>query len=239
LPAIAQGLHLELLLAKSKVGVSLRYKAVIFDLDGTLLNTLDDIGESANGVLAEYNLPACPINNYKLFIGNGAKNLIRRASKGKIEETELDIVINKFRAAYALRFDRKTKIYPGIENLLTWLQNVGIPFGVLSNKSNDLTNKIIKHYFPSHTFFAICGQKTGIPIKPDPTQANNMISTLKYQSNEFIFVGDSGVDMDTAHNAGIYALGVMWGFREKSELEDHRADFIVSNPEEIRMSIEG
>ena len=215
----------------------MRFHAVIFDLDGTLLNTLDDIGDSVNQILTEYGLPTHPIGDYKHMIGNGAKNLMRRATCEKVAASELDALVEKFRTLYATRYDQKTVKYDGIDDVLDWLDQVKIPYAVFSNKPHDITNRIIRRFFPNRCFTAVYGQQIGIPIKPDPTQVMRILSQLRCSAQEAMFIGDSSVDMETAKNAGVFALGVLWGFRDRDELLAHGADALAKTPADIRRLI--
>jgi len=216
----------------------MRFKAVIFDLDGTLLNTLEDIVDSVNQVLIGYGLDTNQIEYYKLRIGRGAQNLIRQASCGNLDDSKIDDAVREFQRIYAKRFNLKTEKYDGIEDLLTWLDKKGIFYAVLSNKPHNLTNKIIRHYFPHRNFSAIIGQQTGIPLKPDPTQVIKIISHIKCKAEEVVFIGDSGIDMETAHNAGTFALGILWGYREQSELVKYGANALAHTPKDIELFLE-
>ena len=209
-------------------------KAVIFDLDGTLLNTLDDIGESANDILSKHGLSINPISEYAFLTGNGAKTLFKRASHGIVDEEKILTMVNDFHAIYKSRCTSKTKIYNGIEDLLLWLNETQICCSVLSNKSHDITNLIIRHYFKHIDFTDICGQQANVPLKPDPTQILNMASKLQCSHEEIMFVGDTCVDMQAAKNAGIFAVGVLWGFRDKNELLNNGADAIAESPQDIK-----
>ena len=214
-------------------GADMRFKTVIFDLDGTLLNTLEDIGESANQCLAEYGFPAYPIGDYREFVGDGARNLIIRATNGNAEEPIIDEIVIKYKRLYEERYDVKTVKYSGIDALLSWLDEMGIPYSVLSNKTQSASEKIIRRYFPLNSFFSISGQRDGIPIKPDPAQAIRIINELRCDPRDAVFIGDSRTDMDTAKNAGMFALGVLWGFRDKAELLSHGADAVAETPLDV------
>ncbi|MDR0372155.1 MAG: HAD family hydrolase [Nitrososphaerota archaeon] len=216
----------------------MRFKAVIFDLDGTLLNTLEDIVDSVNHVLMGYGLEINQADYYKLRIGRGAQNLIRQASDGKIDEDKIDDAVKEFQRIYAKRFNLKTRKYVGIDDLLNWLDKKRIQYAVLSNKPHNLTTKIVKHYFPHRNFSAIIGQQTGIPLKPDPAQVTKIISQFQCKAEEVVFIGDSGVDMETAHNAGTFALGVLWGYREQKELLKYGAIALAHKPKDIEIFIE-
>ena len=216
----------------------MKIKGVIFDLDGTLLDTLDDLGESVNKALSEYGYPVNPIDDYRFYIGNGGKNLVRRAMHEKDFKPEMDPVLKRFKEIYDEEYHNKTSIYDGIEDLLIWLEDNKIQYAVLSNKFHGFTEKIIELYFPDRKFSSVIGQKEGVPIKPDPTQVYEIIDKFKCDKDEVILIGDTKVDIETAKNAGIFSIGVTWGFRDKDELIESGADIIVDTPEEIREIID-
>ena len=217
----------------------MRFKAVIFDLDGTLLDTLEDIGESVNQALVEHGFPENPIVNYKKYVGNGAKNLIIRATHEKANDVEVEKILKRYREIYNQRFFLKTRIYDGIKELLVWLNEVNIPYAVLSNKKHELTNSVIGHYFADMNFSIVCGHKSSVPLKPDPTQALYIVSKLNCKAEDVVFIGDTDVDVLTAKNAGIFAVGALWGFRDEFELCKNGADAIVKTPNDVRAIISG
>jgi len=211
----------------------LRFKAAIFDLDGTLINSLEDIGDSVNQALAEHGFQINPINDYRYFIGNGAKKLAMRATHGKATESDIENIVLRYREIYKDKCFLKTHIYEGITELLSWLDEVNITCAVLSNKKHELTNLITKHYFPKKNFFAIYGHKVGVPIKPDPTQALKIISEMNCKLEDIVYIGDTDVDIMTAKNAGVFVIGALWGFRDRAELLNHGADAIAKTPVDV------
>ena len=208
----------------------MKYKAVIFDLDGTLLNTLDDIGNAANQVLENHGYLAVSIDEYKTLIGNGADNLMKSATSGAVDGEEKAKMVSEFKSLYSKTCTKCTYIYKGISELLDWLDDNNIKYAVLSNKPHELTVKIIQYYFPGRPFLAIIGESAGKPKKPDPSNANQVIELFDCNANEVIFLGDSDVDMKTANNAGAFPVGVLWGFRSSEELLDNGAAKLIEHP---------
>ncbi len=209
-------------------------KLVIFDLDGTLLNTIADLATATNQALAHFGYPTHEVPPYNYFVGNGINKLFERALPEK-ERNEENIL--KIRSRFVPYYDQHnadlSTPYPGIPELLTALQEKGIAIAVASNKYQAATEKLIKHYFPTIRFTAVLGQREGIPVKPDPTIIQEILSLSRIKKEDTLYVGDSNVDMQTAHNAQIEVAGVAWGFRPVSELEAFHPDHIVHKAEEI------
>jgi len=211
-------------------------KAVIFDLDGTLLDTLQDLADSGNAVLEARGFPAHPTDAYRTFIGNGMMNLVRdifpeehRPALGE----ETDAVLAEYRAAYGERWKNTTVIFPGIAPLLDELIAKGIPIGVLSNKAHDFTVKCVEAFLGDWKWDVVLGARDGIPKKPDPAGAVEAAAVLGLKSGDCHFIGDSDVDMMTAVNAGMHAVGVSWGFRPVEELLGAGAEFILEEPHDL------
>ena len=209
------------------------YKAVIFDLDGTLLNTLDDLADSCNHVLASKGYKTYPVEQYKKFVGNGAAILMERIHPAGTSRRELDDSLAAFTAYYSAHKDIKTAPYPGIPELLEKLRAAGIRVCVLSNKPHEISREIVVQYFGSGTFAIIMGKSPDYPVKPDPTSCNIILSTLGLDKSEVRYVGDSNVDMQTARNAGLTKCGVCWGFRSEEELKAEGADYLAHTPDDI------
>ncbi len=211
------------------------YKAVLFDLDGTLLDTLDDLGDSMNAVLASRSYPTHPITSFADFVGDGVTNLVRRALPPGPRET--DAVVNELvplmRKEYSLRWKAKTRPYKGIPELLDGLAARGVQMAVLSNKPHPATLEVVAHFFPRWKFDAVLGARPEIPIKPDAGAALDVCRRLDIPPGEFLYLGDTNTDMQTAHNAGMYAIGVLWGFRTAEELLASGADRLISDPREV------
>jgi len=210
-------------------------KLVIFDLDGTMLNTIDDLANSCNYILKKYNLPIHSVEKYKTFVGNGVKKLIERAlPKEKINEEFVEKLHMKFVEYYSQHFEEKTVPYEGILKLLKDLSKKEVKLAVASNKFNSATRSLVKKYFREFEFSSVLGQREGIPIKPNPQIVYDVMNESDIiDKQEVIFVGDSGEDMKTATNAGIDSIGVLWGFRSKEELKENGAKHIVEKPENI------
>lgn len=208
-------------------------KLVIFDLDGTLLNTLEDLKECTNYILRKYQFPEHPLDQYRYFVGNGITVLIEKAvPEGTPKELKKQI-LKEFLAYYDIHKADVTAPYPGIVDLLEQLQERGIQIAVASNKIHDAMAPLMAHYFPTIQFLAAYGSKEGVPPKPDPQIVEDIISLTNLDHSQILYVGDTKVDMDTAHHANLKAVGVLWGFRDRDELEGANADYIISKPEEL------
>ena len=207
---------------------------VIFDLDGTLLNTIADLAQSTNYALKELGYPTHEEDAYRFMVGNGINKLFERAlPEGEKTEANVLRVRQKFVPYYNLHNADKSLPYPGIPELLTDLQTQGIQLAVASNKYQAAAEKLIAHYFPSIHFVAVFGQREGIPTKPDPAVVHEILKIADMTSTDTLYVGDSGVDMQTAINAGVTSCGVTWGFRPRTELEAFHPDYIVERTKDI------
>jgi phosphoglycolate phosphatase len=209
-------------------------QAVIFDLDGTLLDTLADIADAANRVLAASGYPEHPEHAYRWFVGDGSAMLIKRALPPDCRDTEnISACLECFIADYHQHWHHKTAPYPGIVELLGTLQERQLKMAVVTNKPHLFAGKTVAHYFPRTSFDPIFGQREGIPKKPDPTQALAAARHMQVAPHDCLFVGDSAVDIETARRAGMPSIGAGWGFRPKSELIDAGADHIIDHPMEV------
>lgn len=206
--------------------------AVIFDLDGTLLNTLGDLRAATNHALEVRGLPPHSMEEIRQFIGNGIRLLICRAMPEGTPEAEIDAALDDFKAYYAAHIHDRTVPYNGIPQLLTALRKRGIKVAVLSNKIDSASQQLIEYFFPGKTD-VVFGEHVGVPRKPDPTSCRMVMQQLGVQPEQVLYVGDSGTDMQTAKNAGLYAVGVTWGFRSKEVLLEYGADVLVHRPEQI------
>ena len=206
--------------------------AVIFDLDGTLLNTLGDLRAATNHALEVRGLPPHSMEEIRQFIGNGIRLLICRAMPEGTPEAEIDAALDDFKAYYAAHIHDRTVPYDGIPQLLTALKKRGIQVAVLSNKIDSASQQLIEYFFPGKTD-VVFGEHVGVPRKPDPTSCRMVMQQLGVQPEQVLYVGDSGTDMQTAKNAGLYAVGVTWGFRSKEVLLKYGADLLVHRPEQI------
>ncbi len=211
-----------------------KFDAVIFDLDGTLLDTLKDLGDAMNRVLKAHGWPEHPESAYKKFVGNGATRLIERAVPGDARTPEvIKECLREFLDDYSQNWAVNTKPYPGIPELLEGLQGHQIIMSVLSNKIHDFTLMCVNRFLPSFTFAQVLGEREGIPKKPDPAGALEIVQETGIPAEKTLYVGDTAIDMQTARAAGMFAVGVLWGFRERDELEENGADALVERPEEI------
>lgn len=209
-------------------------QAIIFDLDGTLLDTLADIGDSVNRMLTEYGFPNHSMDDYRRFIGNGIKMLVTRALpvEGRSDEMFADC-LRRARENYWENWDRKTRPYDGIMNLLDALEKKKLPKAILSNKPQDFTVRYVNAYFADHDFKVVMGQNDRFPVKPDPASALDIARQIGVPPSAFLFVGDSIVDVQTAEAANMYSVGVAWGFRGPEELERGGCRTLVADPMEI------
>jgi phosphoglycolate phosphatase len=209
-------------------------RLVIFDLDGTLLDTIEDLGTSTNYALALHGFPTHSIDAYRFFVGNGMTKLIERAlPETARDESTIIRVKSDFMRYYAAHAEAKTKPYPGIPELLHKLNEQNIALAVASNKVHAATVRLIGHFFPEIHFSVVLGQRENFPIKPDPAIVSQILHQTGVSREEALYVGDSGVDVRTAINAGVPAVAVLWGFRPKSELEEKGATCFASHPSDI------
>tara|TARA_R110000850_G_scaffold106369_7_gene217710 strand:+ start:1293 stop:1949 length:657 start_codon:yes stop_codon:yes gene_type:complete len=211
-------------------------KAIIFDLDGTLLDTLKDLADSGNAVLESHGFPGHPIDAYRTFIGTGMVNLVRdifpddhRPNEGP----ETDAILAEYRAAYGRNWKNTTVLFPGVAELLNRLTEQQIPIGVLSNKAHDFTVKCVDAFLSDWKWDVVLGAREGIEKKPDPVGAIEAAERVGCAPEDCYFVGDSDVDMMTAVNAGMHAIGVSWGFRSVEELRGAGAEQILEVPSEL------
>lgn len=209
-------------------------KLVIFDLDGTLLNTIADLAQSTNHALAALGYPTHEEKEYNFMVGNGINKLFERAlpEESRTEENVL-CVRKEFVPYYDQHNADKSRPYPGITELLDELQAKGLQLAVASNKYQAATEKLIAHYFPNIRFTAVFGQREGVNVKPDPTVVHDILKIAQIAKKNVLYVGDSGVDMQTANNAEVTSCGVTWGFRPRTELETFHPAYIVDKAEEI------
>ena len=208
-------------------------KAIIFDLDGTLINSLEDIAISANLVLKEFNLPIHEISDYKNFVGGGASVLVNNCVPRNSSEDLKEKVLNRFKKVYDQEHHLNTKPYDGIIELLENLTKKEIKIGILSNKPHYFTCKYVEEFFSDYNILETHGQKKDIPKKPHPKAALDIAKSFKIEPSNIFFVGDSDVDIKTALNSNMIPVGVKWGFRGPRELIENGAKYIVDTPEDI------
>ena len=215
-------------------------KAILFDLDGTLLDTLDDLADAANRILAQDGLPTHPRSAYRHFIGDGSRMLVTRAIPEDHRTPErIEDYLTRFKADYSRHWKTATQPYPGIQNLLDDLMQRDIPRAVVTNKPHAFAERCVHHFFPETPFQIIWGQKEGIPLKPHPLPALETAKHLRVAPRECLLLGDSGVDMATARVAGMLPIGAAWGFRSTDELLNAGAAHIIQNPQEISIWFDG
>ncbi len=214
-------------------------RLVIFDLDGTLLDTIGDLAASCDEVLRRHNMATYSLDDYKHFVGNGIVRLVERAIPDELRSEEFIAELRKeFVVYYFENIDSHTVIYPDIMWLLEELQKRDIKVAIASNKFQDGVRKLAASFFSKIHFEAILGQRPNVPLKPDPQIVNDIIQLTSYTPEQILYVGDSGIDMETAKAAGVESIGVTWGFRSREELIESGADHIVDSPKEILKLIE-
>ena len=209
-------------------------KGIVFDLDGTLADSIEDIAESMNQVLEEQSLAVHDITTYKSFVGNGIRKLVERSLPEAERTPELFAKnLSRMMEVYGANCINKTKLYPGVSDLLDQIQQKGLKIAVFSNKANDLTQKVVKVLLAKWEVEFVVGAGGDVARKPNPQGALMAAEKMGFTPKELMFVGDSGVDMETAKNAGMFGVGVLWGFRGAEELKTNGADAIISDAIEL------
>lgn len=210
-------------------------KTCIFDLDGTLTDSLHSIAYYANAEIAKHGMPAVPAEDFKLYAGNGARVLIQRvlARYGKNDKTLEDEVLKNYNAAYDANSLYLCTVYDGIFSLLEKLKEKNVSVNVLSNKPQPTAEKVVRTLFGEDTFAYIFGAKENVPLKPDPCGVFKILDLLHLEKSEGLYIGDTATDVKTGKAAGLFTVGVLWGFRTKEELEKAGADAIAEHPADI------
>lgn len=212
----------------------MNFKAVVFDLDGTLLDTLDDIANSMNSILTNAGYPAHPKEAYRYFIGEGLEALVRKTLPEKDSNPEnIAKYFGQMKTVYHERWNEKTKPYEGIKETLKELNTKNIPVCVFSNKAHEFTSMMVNELLAEYEFAVVKGSFPGIPKKPDPTVALAMAKELNVLPQNILYIGDTDTDMQTANNAGFYPVGALWGFRTADELTTNGAKTLIKHPLEI------
>jgi phosphoglycolate phosphatase len=210
-------------------------RAALFDLDGTLLDTIEDLTDSMNAALSSMGFPVLTVDACKTLVGDGLSIFIRRAlpeaARGDAESVRR--LQETMRAEYRMRCAVKTRPYPGIREMLNGLAARGIPMAVLSNKPHVATLSVVGHYFPDVAFRAVLGARENVPIKPDPAGALEIAALLDVPPEEILYLGDTNTDMQTAVAAGFFGVGALWGFRTAAELRGSGARALAERPEDI------
>ncbi|MHC4539550.1 MAG: HAD family hydrolase [Planctomycetota bacterium] len=214
--------------------LKIEFHAVLFDLDGTLLDTLADIAGAANAALERLGFLPHPVESYRRFVGDGAGCLARRVLG---EGRDDDQTVEQCRRAIAEEYQRcwadTTRPYPGVPKLVAELRARGVPMAVLSNKPHEATATVVEFFFPENPFRIVRGAQPGVPIKPDPTEALQIAAELSVEPGRFIYLGDTDTDMQTAVAAGMYPAGALWGFRTAEELTATGARTLLKTPAEV------
>jgi len=211
-----------------------RYRGIIFDLDGTLLNTLADLAMSMNRVLGRHGFEQHPVQAYRYFVGNGMRMLVERTLPTDRRAPELiDACYREMHAEYDRHWADETVPYDGMPELLETLNRRGFQLSVLSNKPHEFTGIMVRRYFPDTPFRCIYGAGGALPRKPDPAGALLIATETGIPAEKFLYLGDTGVDMKTAVAAGMFPIGALWGFRDESELREGGAKLVLNHPAEL------
>ena len=213
----------------------MRYKAILFDLDGTLLDTLEDLATAANRALGTLGLPAHPTDAYRVFVGDGLRTLAERILPGEQRSAaQVDALVAAFEREYSRTWNERTAPYAGVPEMLDRLTTGGYRLSVLSNKPDAFTRLCVEQLLPHWTFAPLYGQRPGVPKKPDPAAALAIAAELDLDPAEVLYLGDTATDMHTARAAGMAAVGVLWGFRTADELRAAGARHLLGHPDELQ-----
>ncbi|HCN27662.1 MAG TPA: hypothetical protein DIT64_02535 [Verrucomicrobiales bacterium] len=214
-------------------------KAALFDLDGTLIDSLADIAGAINEMLDGRGWPRCEVELFREMVGDGMDRLVERALPPHARTPELiQTCVEEYRANYDKRWQRETRPYEGITELLAALKARDIRLGVISNKAHRFTVPMTEHFFGADCFDIILGQRAEVPRKPDPAAGLEVVQALRLDPKDCAYVGDSGIDMEFARHAGMTGIGVTWGFRSERELRENGAHILVARPLEILKCLE-
>lgn len=215
-------------------------KAVIFDLDGTLSDSIHSIKYCTDRTVAPYGFGPFSVEQYKYFVGDGAANLVKRAlaAGGDTQGVHFEEAFARYKELFTVDCMYEVKPYAGIPELLEALKKRGVKLAVLSNKPHAETIRVIETLFGQGCFDVIQGQVDGVPIKPDPAGAIRVLEQLGMTAEEVLYLGDTATDMKTGKGAGAYTVGALWGFRKREELEEHHADAIIAHPSELLQIID-
>ncbi|MCI8386862.1 MAG: HAD family hydrolase [Clostridiales bacterium] len=214
----------------------MKYSIAIFDLDGTILDTLDDLADSTNYVLTKAGMPTRTRDEVRRFVGNGIHKLIERAVPANTSDEQIESVFEAFKEHYKSHSAIHTRPYDGTIELLTALRNGGCKTAVVSNKADFAVKDLCEQYFP-HMFDIAVGERENVRRKPAPDAVNAILDTLNISRENAIYIGDSDVDIETAKNCGMDCISVTWGFRDREFLLEHGAQKLISEPDEIRKLI--
>ena len=215
------------------------YQTVIFDLDGTLLNTIDDLAGAGNWVCRQNGWPTYSVEEFKAMVGHGIPNLVKQFSPEDARSTLMVLnTTSQFNQYYGCHNIELTRPYDGVPALLKRLKAAGMRLAVCSNKADEFSRVIVEHYYPG-VFDLVRGNLNGMPVKPDPAAAREILRKLDAVPASSVMVGDSSVDIQTGHNAGIRSCGVTWGFRSRESLAEAGADALADTPEELEKILMG
>jgi phosphoglycolate phosphatase len=209
------------------------FQAVVFDLDGTLIDSLEDIADAMNRALQDLGYPGYPTDDYRMFVGSGLARLVERTLPAGVGRQVQQGCAERFREIYRETCNAKTRAYDGVPQLLQALTERGIRLAVLSNKPHSFTVACVEHQLADVPFDVVLGQQDGIPHKPDPTGALQIADQLSTVPRQCLFLGDTAVDMQTARNAGMFPVGALWGFRDRDELLEGGAEVLIERPGEL------
>ena len=209
--------------------------AVLFDLDGTLLDTLEDLADAVNAALSSLGFPIHPLDAYRYFVGDGVETLMRRTlpPSAAADPALLERAVGLQRAEYRERCYAKTRPYDGVPELLGALERRGVRMAILSNKPDAFVGEMVRHYFPRVPFEIARGARPGVPVKPDPGSALQVAGEMKLAPGDFLYLGDTNTDMRTARAAGMSSVGALWGFRTEAELRESGAGTLIAAPAEL------
>ena len=213
--------------------ISMKIEAVIFDLDGTLVNTIEDLADSTNMLLTRYDYEPRTVDEYIRFIGNGALKFIENAMEGIVDQERIPVYVKEFKEIYGDNLHNKSCVYEGIDRVLDAYQEAGVRMAILSNKPHHLTLKVVEHYLSAWKFKAVFGQRDQVPRKPDPAAANEISAILGVPAEATLFVGDSRGDMLTADAAGMIPVGVNWGYGKPGDEIINDRQMTLDQPEEL------
>jgi phosphoglycolate phosphatase len=210
------------------------FKAVVFDLDGTLLDTLDDLADSANRVLAANDYPVHPVDAYRYFVGDGLQILVERIlPEASRTEQAIRLLADAFKDDYSRNWHVKSRMFDGVDIMLNGLAQAGLKLSVLSNKPHEFTCMCVQQMLPAWTFDPLLGARPDVAKKPDPTAALEIAARLGFDPAEILYLGDTATDMKTATGAGMYPVGALWGFRTAEELQQNGAARLISRPQQL------
>lgn len=209
-------------------------KAVLFDLDGTLIDSLSDLADATNRVLQNNGFAPRPKEAFPYYVGNGIPKMIERALPDAVKDAEtVNRLTKEFLAYYGQHYADKTVAFDGMPELITDLKKNGLRLAVVTNKAQEMAEAVVKKLYGEKTFDLIFGKRADTPAKPDPTVSRSVMETFGVLPEECAFLGDSGVDMQTARNCGALPIGVLWGYRNEAELRENGVQFLIQKPKEF------